>query len=108
VWLRKKYEEMENVKGYEGVVMMGTATSVSSVAGSASKLKKKKIAFERKYFRIQGSVISIYNKEDDIEPLETIELILCGYKEYNEIDFSSISIKVSELTPLVKTDQLNM
>eukprot|EP01102_Stenamoeba_stenopodia_P022719 TRINITY_DN9570_c0_g1_i3.p1 TRINITY_DN9570_c0_g1~~TRINITY_DN9570_c0_g1_i3.p1 ORF type:complete len:397 (+),score=94.45 TRINITY_DN9570_c0_g1_i3:29-1192(+) len=90
-WLRKKYEEMENVKGFEGVVMMGTATTVNVVSGSSSKLKKKKILFERKFFRIQGSVIHIYNKEDDPEPIETVELILCGYKEYQDIDFSSIS-----------------
>lgn len=84
-WMKKKYEELKFYRSYQGLLNMCPYALRS----------KKKMAWEHKFLRLVGSTIEIYATQDSQEAEETLDLILCSFKDHREIDLSFVVVSQS-------------
>jgi len=84
-WSKKKYEEMKFYRSYQGLLNLCPYSLRS----------KKKMIWEKKFLRLVDSTIEIYATQDSQEAEETLDLILCGFKDHREIDLSFIVVSQS-------------
>lgn len=86
-WMKAKYDE-----GLQSLTFSGYLNVAVAVRNS-----KKKLQWDRRFLRFHDNIIDIFLKEEDKDPMETIEMAMCGYKEFHEMDSWTITTKDTKI-----------